>query len=163
MLARRGVNPFRIQSLGQWKSPLVVHYAGEALSTGLARELATAAAPLSSRSQDVDKLIEFVARLESRLSALESADPIEPPPLPHDATIRRSIIHNPASNTYHATLLPLSTPPHLLKSACGWKFATQRHSVSSELPGVVHFKSLCPRCLFLERETARAAELSDID
>ena len=39
LLASRGVNPFKIQQLGRWRSPLVVHYAGEALATGIAADL----------------------------------------------------------------------------------------------------------------------------
>ena len=36
MLAARGLDPDRIQAMGRWRSPLVLHYATEALSTGLA-------------------------------------------------------------------------------------------------------------------------------
>ena len=163
MLARRGVNPFRIQSLGRWKSPLVVHYAGEALSTGLARELATASAPLQPAPSDLDSLRQFIHRLDQRLAALETIDVPQQPPLPADSTTSRSLILNPTTRTYHATLMPLTSPPERLKASCGWKFATQKHSVCIELPSRVSFTSLCSRCLYLEREAARAAELSDID
>ena len=43
MLARRGVNPFRTQSLGRWHAPLVVHYAGESPATGLAHAISRSA------------------------------------------------------------------------------------------------------------------------
>ena len=36
MLASRGVGPARIQAMGRWRSPMVLHYATAALGTGLA-------------------------------------------------------------------------------------------------------------------------------
>ena len=46
-LASRGINPYKIQALGRWRSPLVIHYAGAAMASGLAADLvrAGAAAP----------------------------------------------------------------------------------------------------------------------
>ena len=38
MLARWGLNPFRIQSLGRWRSNLVIHYSGSAMSHGATEE-----------------------------------------------------------------------------------------------------------------------------
>ena len=39
LLASRGVNPHKIQSLGRWRSDLVIRYAGEAMSTGIATDM----------------------------------------------------------------------------------------------------------------------------
>ena len=40
MLASRGVHRRKIQPLGQWRSPLVVLYAGDTMSAGLAADMA---------------------------------------------------------------------------------------------------------------------------
>ena len=75
MLARWGVNPFRIQSMGRWRSSLVIHYSGSAMSHGITRDAidsqggkATGGAAkhvdprLSKALADADKLL---ARVES--------------------------------------------------------------------------------------------------
>ena len=66
MLASLGVNPYKIQSLGRWRSTLVIHYAGEAMHSNIASDLAGPGAPAR------DELSDLVARMESRLLDLES-------------------------------------------------------------------------------------------
>ena len=39
LLSARGVNPFKIQAMGRWRSPLVIHYAGAAMATNIAADL----------------------------------------------------------------------------------------------------------------------------
>ena len=161
MLARRGVNPFRIQSLGRWKSPLVIHYAGEAMSVGPARELTTSPPPQPADSSAIDRIRTFLDRLDQRILALESVEVAAQPPI--EPTDARTIIHNPSTNVYHSSITPASTPIERRKTKCGWKFATQLHTMCPELPGRLRYTSLCPRCLFQDREVATAAEQSDID
>ncbi len=77
MLAARGLDPTRIQAMGRWRSPLVPHYATEALSTGLAslveRHKPTVVAPADVATEMV-ALRQLLARLESRVATLEGLE-----------------------------------------------------------------------------------------
>ena len=55
-----------IPTLGteRWSSPLVVHYAGEAMPTGLAQDIRTAASAAPADSAAVAALRRFTDRLE---------------------------------------------------------------------------------------------------
>ena len=167
MLARRGVNPFRIQSLGRWKSPLVIHYAGEALSTGLALELATSAPqPSVQPPAPATHLQDFVDSLDRRLAALESLDDIPAAAPTATRTVALDeprLIKNDESGVFHASHTAPDGPLEQQVSVCGWWYAKRPHSDPGSIPMQTPFKDICPRCLRSERDFARAAEVSDVD
>ena len=165
MLASRGIDPFRIQSLGRWKSPLVVHYAGESLSTGLAGELSRALP--STAGPDAEELAElrrFVERLEWRPSQLQPIEPADRPTASASAAASATapaldiLVLNRDSGAIHRN--PAETI-HEKKSYCGWYYAARADSVVSEIPAGISFKKICNYCLRTERELARAEQLSD--
>ena len=75
-LACMGVNPFKIQTLGRWTSPLVVHYAGDALASGLAEDLRPAKSGLKSAHSAI---VDLVDSLEQRIRQLEALPAPAPP------------------------------------------------------------------------------------
>ena len=171
MLAARGVNPYRIQSLGRWKSPLVVHYAGEAMSTGIAGDMRVAALPPPDHaSLATDELRRFLARLDQRLAALEAGD-TGPDPDPATASDQPAaqhgedggIVYNTDTGAIHRTLVPASAPAEEQKTVCGWAFIGRPAYRCTAIPDTVHWKKVCPRCLYSERMSMKAADVSDLD
>ena len=167
LLASRGVNPFKIQAMGRWRSPLVVHYAGEAMATGLVgdmRSSTTAAAPMPGLS-------EFLARLDRRISSLEGpmapASSAEAPaicdtePPPDDVT--DPIVMNRDTGVYHRTRVSAQAPPQLQRSQCGWAFSTRRFTRFSSVPDGTVYTKICDRCLPVERSISQGSMLSDIE
>ena len=75
LLAGRGVHPLQIQSMGRWKSPLVVHYAGDAMATGIAEVLHRCDA---ARSAPAPPAAQFLESIERRLAGLEARE-LRPP------------------------------------------------------------------------------------
>ena len=167
MLASRGVNPFKIQAMGRWRSPLVIHYAGEAMATGLVgdmRSSSTTAAPMPG-------LTEFLARLDRRLSALEG------PPIPTSSVEVPAILDSPTSTddvidpivvnrdtgVYHRARVCPQAPPHLQRSQCGWAFSTRRYLRLATVPEGTVYTKICDRCLPVERSIAQGSMLSDIE
>ena len=143
MLAKRGVHPLRIESLGRWRSPLVVHYAGESLAVGLARELRSSVGdPAPAESSALREIRAFLGRLDRRLTTIESAEAelvpdsdIPPPPQPH----ADDIIRNTETGAYHRSRVPASAAPELQKTACGWSFVTRRYYRLTEIPADTPF------------------------
>ena len=72
LLASLGANPHKIQGLGRWRASLVIQYAGEAMHSGIARDLGVASSP------DPAALSDMISRLERRLLQLEETVPAGP-------------------------------------------------------------------------------------
>ena len=81
LLASRGVRPFKIQALGRWKSGLVVHYAGEALASNMASDLASHSCSPIEQFVSAQSFREFADLMNNRLANLEILDarPAAPP------------------------------------------------------------------------------------
>ena len=160
MLASRGVHPLQIQSLGRWKSPLVLHYAGDAMSAGIAGTMQQNSATRSdSASQAVHA--QFLAAIESRLAGLEAASELRslsvsaPSPQPPAATAPDLILRNSESGTYHRSVSGAG------KSYCGWAFGRRgKYSIVPDLPVGTAYNGICAYCLPDEREIARLEQLS---
>ena len=77
MLSARGLDPARIQAMGRWRSPLVLHYATEALSTGLV-SLVERQRPTVSTSADaateMAALRRLLTQLEKRVATVEALE-----------------------------------------------------------------------------------------
>ena len=166
LLAGRGVNPFRIQSLGRWKSPLVVHYAGEALAHGLAGELARTAAETGPVSAEIAELRRFVESVDRRLDRLELSEPAPHQPTASDSSTTplqsapERIVINLESGVYHRTPASAELP----KSYCGWRYEHRRKfSFVDAVPPGTSWRLICGYCLKDERELAKMEELSDCD
>ena len=176
LLASRGVNPFKIQSLGRWKSPLVIHYAGESMSSGVASDLRRAAPPDTAIPSDLRL---FLDKLDSRLQALElpvlPTDPVGPTASAADALppppVSLPIVRNRETGAYHriAHAAPDATSR---RTVCGWHYEQRRfvrandivgHPRLGDIPTGTDFRSICPRCLPSEREFAKATQESDDD
>ena len=169
MLAARGLDPARIQAMGRWRSPLVLHYATEALSTGLA-SLVERQRPTASTSADVTTemvaLRRLLTQLEKRVATVEALEPARaeaaalaaashsrPPPDLVQNTDSRSV-HRPSARR----------PTH---AYCGWWWQGREHRRLEAIPTDLNWRKICSYCLPGEREVARVAheasvaELSD--
>ena len=132
LLASRGVNPFRIQSLGRWKSALVVHYAGESMATGIAQEVRSGAAAARTDAVAHSELRRFLERLEARLAALEAA-PVPSPALSPAADVTGPVVDsaeayilNRDTGSVHRTLIAASAPPSYTNRSAGGPFRRGR-------------------------------------
>ena len=176
MLARRGVNPFRIQSLGRWHSPLVVHYAGESLATGLAHEISRSAGGAAPNPPpELADIRDFLCRLESRLAAIEAAEKVGPGPdlpLPPPQYPADSYVLNRESRAYHRTPVASCAPAAEQQTVCGWKFGTPRSGLRAtrswylrmvEIPPGTPFAQICSRCCSTERALAKATADSEVE
>lgn len=138
LLASRGINPFKIQALGRWKSPLVVHYAGDAMATGIANDMARPGP--SGAGASGSTLAEFAARIERRLTALEESERsivARPEPVASDGYY----ITNVDTGSLHWTRAAPGWAAHLQRANCGWHYFTLRFERSNMVPPQVHFKS----------------------
>ena len=178
MLASRGVNPFRIQSLGRWKSPLVVHCAGESMAMGIADEVArlSAGSQPAAPSPDLASIEGFLRQLDARLQAIETAAEAEPDPeqtRSHPAVVVDDpYVINRDTMAVHRTEATSTTPAVEQRSTCGWRFGLGRrwlrgsrtwHLRVAEIPPGTSWRSICPRCCGVERQLARGEQLSDVD
>ena len=162
-LAKRGVNPFRIQTMGRWTSPLVVHYTADALATGLAQDLR----PAKSASVDAKSaLVSLVNALELRIKELESV----PPPLPQGETWPDEIsyVQNVASGCWHYSLARPGWPSEFLRAKCGWAYGFVAHRRQCNMPSGPSSGAIksCSRCLpeFKETQAACKADgVSDVE
>ena len=165
MLAARGVNPFKIQSLGRWRSPLVIHYAGEAMAGGIAGDIKSSAASSSAGAPEcLAELRRFLARLEERIDRLEPVDAVAPRP-PPSAEVEAPVVQNLITKVYHRTIAHASDPPQTHKSVCGWVFAERVYRRLAAVPAIADYSKVCPKCLPAERQHALDASgtLSEIE
>ena len=187
MLASRGVNPFRIQALGRWRSPLVVHYAGESLATGIAADVewSVAGGVPNAVSLEIKAIKEFLARLEERLTVVETAEAEHPEPVgaaiehtgrgsPALAPTVESYVINRETDAVHRTNTAADAPAAEQRSLCGWRFGVGRAAARSSrswylradaIPTGTAWTSICRRCCNIERALAKREQggLSDID
>ena len=177
MLASRGVNPFRIQSLGRWKSPLVVHYAGESMALGIADEVSrhTAGSQPAAPSPDLASIEGFLRQLDARLQAIEATvdEPDAEQTRSHAALVTDDpYVINRDTKAVHRTEIASTAPAAEQQSTCGWRFGAgrsgQRGSRTwylrvAEIPPGTSWRSICPRCCGVERQLARGEQLSDVD
>ena len=100
------MHPFKLQKLGRWESALVVHYAGEALASGLAHDVMSFA-----RSSDVEsssqELRNLVSQISERLDALEEVS--DPADL-EDQSVGGRYVRNLETQAVHYTLADPSMP-----------------------------------------------------
>ena len=171
------MNPFRIQLLGRWHSPLVVHYAGESLATGLAQEMNQSAgnALPAHPSPELSDIRNFLGRLENRLAAIEAAERItpgpEPEPMPQPPAFPAdSYVLNRESHAYHRTPVSAAAPGPEQRTVCGWRFGTPRCGLRAsrtwylrlhEIPAGTCYTKIC-RCK-TERALAKASLESEAE
>ena len=151
MLASRGIDSVRIQAMGLWRSPMVLHYATAALGTGLAALVERhmpLAAPRTDVAAETAALRRQTASLERRLSLLEALEPAPPPAFRPTPT--RDIIENAESRKVHrrSTRKPSAT-------YCGWAFAGKEHRLHDDVPAGTKWLDICAYCLPTEQELVR--------
>ena len=147
-LASRGVNPFKIQALGRWRSPLVIHYAGAAMATGLARDLSIfesagslGAAP-SGSSGAAGSVSTFLPEV------------IDPPEVVAPSGLFAT---NPVSLIVHWV------PSHSSgKTRCGWG-GVEATNTCSNVPVNAQWHQICDRCLPQLRESMLNTEMGLFD
>ena len=142
---------------------MVVHYAGDALATGLAQDLR----PAKASSVDANAaLVSLVNALEQRIKDLESV----PPPLPQGETWpdEGSYVQNVASGCWHYSLARPGWPSEFLRAKCGWAYGFVGHRRQFNMPSGPRSGALksCARCLpeFKETQSACKADcVSDVE
>ena len=161
MLAARGLDPARIQALGRWRSPLVVHYATEALSTGLAAIVGRSAVanPAVAAADTVAPLSRLVAQLQCRIAALEALEPAVPSAATAAPPVARLPLELVLNTDPNSGAVHRESGARAGASYCGWAFATRKHRRLEKLPEAGElkrgWKSICAYCLPLDRECAR--------
>ena len=157
MLASRGLDPTRIQSLGRWRSSLVAHYAGESLATSLAAELAAADPLARAAMADADtrlgELRSLFDGLSARLDSLADARPSPSLALPPSAAVDPSsrIAQNAETLAGHLAVTAG-------KTRCGWPWSRRPHFLFAEVPVDAFWRKICKRCLPLERQARKLAQ-----
>ena len=63
----------KLQKLGRWESALVIHYAGEALASGISQDLAGHHRSCVQPLEQTQAFRDFVTKVSARLDALDSA------------------------------------------------------------------------------------------
>ena len=161
MLASRGVDPARIPAMGRWRSPMVLHYATQALGTGLAALVERhmpLVQPRTDAAADTAAIRRWTASLGCRLAVLEALAPAPPPP--HAVTESRDIIENGESKSVHRR-----SALSRVKTYCGWKFEKRKHVLHFDVPADTKWELICAYRLPAERDIARLCnvrtELSD--
>lgn len=153
LLSSVGINPYKIQALGRWKSPLVIHYAMDGMHSGIADDLCRE----DSTRSEAEDLKPVLDRMESRLSLLESR------PLP-TATVDGYFVMNKATKCCHWILDEVYTESHDARTPCGWQYLKVRHSKVVKFPSAVtDFNKICSICLPSLRRQLQEGHLSDLD
>ena len=119
LLATLGVHPIRIQAMGRWRSPLVIHYAGEAMATGLVRDMALSANVSSSSTARLAKTENFKNSVNARLQAVAETNPGEEQE-PKIGTGSLAQVVSKATQCIH--LVPYSPSGLANATLCGWVF-----------------------------------------
>ena len=119
LLATLGVHPIRIQAMGRWRSPLVIHYAGEAMATGLVRDMALSATFSSSSKARLARTETFKNSLNARLESVTETDPGEELE-PKIGTGSLAQVVSKATQCTH--LVPFGPTGLANTTVCGWVF-----------------------------------------
>ena len=161
MLSARGLDPARIQAMGRWRSPLVLHYATEALSTGLA-SLVERQRPTVSTSADaateMAALRRLLTQLEKRVATVEALEPARAAAAAAAADASRpppELVQNTDSKSLHRPSARRATHTY-----CGWWWQAREHRRLDAVPEDLFWKRICAYCLPAEREIARVAHES---
>ena len=137
LFASLGVHPLRIQSLGRWRSPLVLHYAGEAMATNVVRDLRKCGgSPLSSGANS-PAMASLLAKLEERLCALEAAPTARALAVAEPVA---TILHNATGCLHRVFLLESGLSDRTL---CNWLFDDSAVSLHTDFDGAF---VECPTC-----------------
>ena len=130
-LASRGINPYKIQALGRWRSPLVIHYAGAAMASGLARDLS-----ISDPGPPVAETEASGVTGSLEICLPSNADP------PEVQSSKGLFATNPFSRAVHWP------PSHSSgKTRCGWAFSGAFHNEFNKEPHAERWHLVCDRCL----------------
>ena len=148
-LAAQGINPYKIQALGRWRSPLVIHYAGAALATGLAADLFRAGAAAQA--------------LNSSLRAPALPDPVSSPLVPGPPSFASFacggfFVENNENRCVHWA----AGAEEGGRTRCGWLICYRRANVTSSLPVDAEFHRVCGTCLPELRERLLQAEVQQV-
>ena len=165
MLSSRGVNPFKIQAMGRWRSPLVIHYAGAAMATNIAADLGAGSGP--AQASAASEFATFASIIESRIAALETPDPVLlRPPTARGHRGEGSFVTNSDTHVVHWSEVSKGGCHTAQKSLCGWFYLARRYTRSDTLPVGTNWKKVCDRCLPDERSALKLAdceEASELD
>ena len=158
MLARWGLNPFRIQSLGRWRSNLVIHYSGSAMSHGATEEARALLQP--NRSSDPETippaLQKLVKDVEAKLAKAEAKE------AQHEAmlnaarqskTASMAVIRNDDNAKVHRGIERSEAAACEWTITCGWRYSKSNCTRLSALPKVVVKDQICGRCFPFEKAT----------
>ena len=161
----------------------MIRYAGESLSTGLARELRTLAAtapapdpaPERTRAPDtasaeIAELRVFLDNFENRLKDIEQQVTMVAAPPASDIPDVPFVL-NRESSVFHRAILHTSAPASDQRSACGWKFGIPRNGTRGQqdytrmaaIPPGTPYSSICPKCLRFERDLLKMEIDSGVD
>ena len=147
-LAARGINPYKIQALGRWRSPLVIHYAGAALATGLALDLCGLGAVAPGSAPLVPPLAVADGFVESCIS------PVPNRPAPIVPAAPGVYVVNRDSNCVH-----WAPSPSEGCTRCGWGITPGRVRFDINFPEATPFEKICGSCLPELREQQLQSEL----
>ena len=166
LLARWGINPFRIQSMGRWRSNLVIHYSGSAMSHGITSEALGAQSQVvgNAAKHDAKHLARALADMEKRLSKAEAMEAQLEAKL--NATQAESskgplTIRNEETRKVHRGIECRDDPSVSWTTPCGWKYSTALYSRHRRFPVDSSKKDVCGRCWPFERCTWTKDLISD--
>ena len=140
LYASMGVHPLRIQALGRWRSPLVLHYAGEAMASNVVKDLKRGNFnPLSTGPAAPSDTAVIIERLCSRLSALEQNMAATEPSTCED----EAVVVNVATQCLHKIVVSDTT--HASRTICGWQFADEQIALLTDDPSLYQECDICFR------------------
>ena len=142
MLARMGMEIYKIQLMARWSSAVVMRYVGTAPLDSMTAD-AVRLASRSAADEAVAGLRASVAEL--RRDFRERADaPGAPAP---EAVHQASHVLNVRTSVLHGTHSRTEDPPELWKTLCGWSFGLRPHRrLPLPPPGVERCRACFPGC-----------------
>ena len=158
-LAGLGVDPIRIQTMGRWKSDLVIRYSGSRGSSGITRDAARGLVEsgyLAAKDTSIpvpDIAVDTLAVLDSQTRDLETNK--QNYQLSH--AMPTTYILNGSSGVMHKCTF------NNTKTLCGLQYVGWAHELYSALPSREEFVSYCARCCRYDKNQFRAVEDSSDD
>ena len=153
-LAGLGVDPIRIQTMGRWKSDLVIRYSGSRGSSGITRDAARGLiesghlTPQGPRSTVPQLNSDTLAGLDRHSRDIEVVNK-------QFATSLNKInayVLNGSSGVLHKYMTGTG------RTLCGLVYANWPHEIHKLLPARADYSSLCARCCRHEANVQQAVE-----
>ena len=163
-LAGLGVDPIRIQTMGRWKSDLVIRYSGARGACGITHDTVRGLHDTASSSSHSKPSTGMASSITSGLAGLQDElhkhnmdirANTEMYKLSHECKTR--YVENSTSGVLHKCTLTSS------KTLCGLAPQNWPHQYHDVMPAACDFISMCSRCCRYDKNVARPVEDSSDD